>query len=134
MLTDAEKNIQDAANDSHVLLLTKTTLASVYKNDVLMLLSVIEQLRRRNHAMLLQVDKWRIRCRDSWEESDGNFTSAFRMMQEIDRLKSLQPRGHPKSCIVSDDTHMGGTGHCAWCEDIAKIQEEDIGNARRLTG
>jgi len=134
-LTETEKRIQEAANHATVHdYFSAQLIPQVYKYDVAILLNTIKTLRLRSHAMLLQVDKWRLRCRESWEESDGNFTSAFRQMQEVDRLKSLQPCGHPKACTVSDAGYMGGTGHCAWCEDIARVRKEDIENARKLTG
>jgi len=34
---------------------------------------------------------------------------------------SKQPCGHPRACIVSSDE---GTGHCAWCEEVAAARAE----------
>ena len=40
---------------------------------------------------------------------------------------SKQPCGHPRACIVSSDE---GTGHCAWCEEVAAARAEGAAAAR----
>jgi len=44
---------------------------------------------------------------------------AQKRIQELERRLAPQPCGHPGACIVSTDE---GTGHCAWCEEVAELR------------